>query len=145
MIKKILPIACLVLFSVSCSQTPTDTYKKTIANYLMGENGEKENVKIDLFEIDVITDITVADSIKILNELTETKPWMADNLQSYKKRDTTEVLAKRINAHFSAKAFTSNSPDGIAFRFLLSPDGKECYGMEFSPLKEPFSYQVGQR
>lgn len=57
----------LIAFSVSCSNS-NDIYKQTLLDYLQIENELKTDLKIKIFLLDVLPDITVADSIKMLQE-----------------------------------------------------------------------------
>lgn len=57
----------LILFTVSCSNS-TGIYKQTVLNYLQIQNGLNTDLKIKFFQFDICPDITVADSMKILEE-----------------------------------------------------------------------------
>lgn len=66
----LLPIA-LVLFATSCAETD-NVYKNTVIDYLQTENGIKTDFKIKFTKFE-LSDITVADSIKILQEKYQTE------------------------------------------------------------------------
>ena len=57
----------LIVFLVSCSN-PTSNYKQTVLDYLQVEKGVKIDLKIKFSRFYLLPDITVADSIKILEE-----------------------------------------------------------------------------
>jgi hypothetical protein len=56
----------LIVSSISCSNL-NDAYKQTVSDYLQTENGIKTDFKIEFQKFEV-SDITVADSVKILQE-----------------------------------------------------------------------------
>lgn len=64
--KQILFSFCLLFASVSCSGTD-NVYKTTVLDYLQTENGIKTDFKIEFQKFE-LSDITVADSVKILQE-----------------------------------------------------------------------------
>lgn len=64
--KQILLLFCLLSASVSCSGTD-NVYKTTVLDYLQTENGIKTDFKIEFQKFD-LSDITVGDSIKVLQE-----------------------------------------------------------------------------
>lgn len=65
--KQTLLSIALVLFTTACTGI-SDLYKNTVLDYLQTENGIKTDFKIEFTKFDV-SDITVADSITILQEL----------------------------------------------------------------------------
>lgn len=64
--KKIFIFAVMTLMCVSCDSS-NSIYKKTIVDYLQTENGIKTDFKIEFQKFEV-SDITIADSVKILQE-----------------------------------------------------------------------------
>jgi hypothetical protein len=64
--KKIFIFALMTLLCVSCDGS-NGVYKKTIVDYLQTESGIKTDFKIEFQKFEV-ADITVADSVKILQE-----------------------------------------------------------------------------
>jgi hypothetical protein len=63
--KQMFLLILLTVCSISCSAT-NNTYKRTILDYLQTENGVKTDFKIEFKEFDMLPDITIADSINIL-------------------------------------------------------------------------------
>lgn len=64
--RQILLLTVLTLFAVSCNGTD-NVYKNTVLDYLQTENGIKTDFKIEFTKFE-LSDITVADSVKILQE-----------------------------------------------------------------------------
>ena len=156
-------------------------YKQTVLDYLQTENGIKTDFKIEFLKFES-SDITVADSIKVLQEqyqaekqkkiesaqqsvkrwseaieqqekkgnnlvaktlisryqkdlekakadLNQAMQWQADYLSRYEHRSDTDVLAKKVDSHFSFQNPELTVRQEISAYFVLSPDGIKCYRM----------------
>ncbi|NDV59103.1 hypothetical protein [Bacteroides sp. 519] len=100
-------------FVISCSTTQSE-YEKVIADYLQTENGIKTDLKIEFLEMKV-SDITVADSIAILQERFEAE--RAKKIESAEKsikhwQESIEKQKGKKN-QLVAKALISNSTEKL--------------------------------
>lgn len=173
---------CLLFIAVSCNDT-NNVYKTTVLDYLQTKNGIKTDLKIKFQKFE-LSDITVGDSIKVLQErfytekqkkidvayqavahwneaiakqekkgdalvakalvvrykkdlekaeieLKQAMSWLADYVNRYADRSTSEVLAKKVDACFSFQNPKLATRQEISAYFILSPDGTKCYKMVF--------------
>ncbi|TFD91933.1 hypothetical protein E2605_19030 [Dysgonomonas capnocytophagoides] len=174
---------CLILFPLvwlSCSSS--SNYEKVIIDYLeTNKKGVKTDLQIEFLSIDV-SDITIADSISILqkqfetekakkiesiqgsisrlqnkiqeqkgkknqvvakalisrwekdlekyqSELSIAQDWLADYLNRYNSRNTSEILAKKADCKFSFFNPQLQTRQELSALFILSADGSRCNNM----------------
>ncbi|WP_299154237.1 hypothetical protein [uncultured Christiangramia sp.] len=96
--KKILPFLLISMMACNSEQN-TDAQKQTIVNFLQEDaKGIKTDLKIEVSQLEV-SDITVEDSIAILNKRYEeekaSKIEMAENALSRSKKDLNKKLKDR--------------------------------------------------
>lgn len=84
--KRILFSICLLFITVSCNDKD-NVYKTTVLDYLQTEDGIKTDFKIEFQKFD-LSDITVGDSIKILQEQYQ--------MEKQKKIDSAQQVVTRF-------------------------------------------------
>lgn len=102
--KKILPLFLIAFIACDDAQN-TDAQKQSIINYLQEDSkGVKTDLKIEVSELEV-SDITVADSIAILNDkfekTKETKIRNAEESVNYSEKSIAKIT-KKIDANNSS-------------------------------------------
>lgn len=110
---------CIFTISLlSCSSKPSD-YEKTITDYLETRNGVKTDLQIKYLKLDV-SDISVGDSISILNENFE--------IEKRKKIQSIEQTIKhkeKAIAEQNEKLATAKDDDKVVAKSLISMWEKE--------------------
>lgn len=178
--RKLYFILLFPLVWLSCSSS--SNYEKVIIDYLeTNKKGVKTDLQIEFLSIDV-SDITIADSISILqkqfetekakkiesiqgsisrlqnkiqeqkgkknqvvakalisrwekdlekyqSELSIAQDWLADYLNRYNSRNTSEILAKKADCKFSFFNPQLQTRQELSALFILSADGSRCNNM----------------
>ena len=105
--KRIFIFTVMTLLCVSCDGS-NGVYKKTIVDYLQTENGLKTDFKIEFQKFEVL-DITVADSVKILQEQYQTE-----------KQKKIETAQKSVAHWANAIEKQQKKGDGLVAKTLVS-------------------------
>jgi len=105
--RKIIIIMVSALFCASCNSSD-NVYKKTIVDYLQTEDGIKTDFKIEFQKFEV-SDITVSDSVKILQEQYQTE-----------KQKKIETAQKSVAHWENAIEKQQKKGDGLVAKTLAS-------------------------
>ena len=118
----------LVVFSSLCSGT-NDIYKQTVVDYLQTEDGIKTDFKIEFQKFEV-SDITVADSIKILQEQYQAE-----------KQKRVETAQKSVAHWENAIEKQKKKGDGLVAKTLVSRYQKDLENAK-SELEQAENWKV---